>query len=367
MKKRTYVKYTDIEKLQQEYDPNYIIMFGGRNDGKSYAAKEKVLRDFFERGAMFTYLRRYAIDIKDVDNRDYWADFIDDNGKGNKISELSGGQYNDIECEKNKIYLAMTADEKTTRGPQIGYIHALSAEGRLKSLQFPAVDTIIYEEFCTSGMYLYDEVTHFMNYCSTIARDRRITVLLIGNTISRQNAFFREWELNNIGKQQPGSVDIYRFTQAEKEIVIAAYYTCTIKENTMFFGSAAKMITGGEWESQEQPHLEGPESDYEEIYRLTFETDKLNRFLMRFLVSHKTDSGIWYVTKRTSDIKPDERIISPILRESLLYTSDFYPLSRNEQLIFQYIKMGRIAYGDNLTGTEFKRALKQLSVINSSV
>ena len=367
MKKRTYVKYSDIEKLQEQYNPNFIILYGGRNDGKSYAAKEKVLRDFFHDGSTFTYLRRYSVDIKDVDNRDYWTDFITDTtGRGNKITELSGGLYNDIECEKNKIYLALTDNEKTTRGPLIGYIHALSAEGRLKSLQFPDVETIIYEEFCSTS-FLYNEVTHFMNYVSTICRDRRITVLLIGNTITRQNVFFREWELNNIDNQQPGTVDIYRFKQDAGEVIVAAYYTCTTKDNNMFFGQAAKMITGGEWESQEQPHLSDNESMYNEIYRMTFETDQLNRFLMRFLINEKGDMGLWYVTKRTSEIKPNERIISPDLKESALYTADFFPLSQNEQRLFQYIKMGRIAYGDNLTGTEFKRAMKQLSFINNSI
>lgn len=359
--KRTYVTYKDIEEIRKQYNPNYTIIYGGRNDGKSYAAKEKVIRDFLKNGSMFTYLRRYDADIKGVDNVDYWGDFIA--GSKNKLSALSKGQYNNIEYEKGKLFLSsIDAEGKITRGPQCGYVHALSLEQRYKSMQFPKVETIIYEEFCTSGMYLYNETVRFMSYVSTVARDRMINVLLIGNTISRQNVFFREWELLNIAKQKPGTVDIYKFDHENQQITIAAYYTTTIKDNTMFFGQAAKMITGGEWESHEQPHLIRPEKDYQEIYRMSFETDSMNRFLMRFLVLG--DNGIWYVTKRTSDFKENERVISPRLMQTPLYTANFTAINDAEKLLFKYLTMGRIAYGDNLTGTEFKRALKQLTIIN---
>ena len=131
----------------------------------------------------------------------------------------------------------------------------------------------------------------------------------------------------------------------------------------MFFGAAAKMITGGEWESHEQPHLNGKESDYTEVYRMTFETDSLNRFLMRLMVSNKDGTPLWYVTKRTSEVKPHERIISPKLYYTPYYTAGFTPLTADERVAFMFLDHGNVAYGDNLTGTEFKRAVKQLNII----
>lgn len=360
--KRTYVTYKDLERIKKEYKPKYTIVYGGRNDGKSYAVKEKVIRDFLKNGSMFTYLRRYEADIKEVDNVLYWDDFI--SGEVNKIEELSGGLYNGITVEKKGIFFTqLNEDGKTVTADQIGYIHALSTEQRLKSLQFPKIRTIIYEEFCTAGTYLYKEISHFNSYVSTVARSRGdVDVYLIGNTISKHNIFFREWQLNNVGSQKPGTVDIYKFSHEDVEIRVAAYYTTTVKENTMFFGTGAKMITGGEWESEEQPHLEGNEEEYVEVYRLSVEIDTNNRYLCRFMV--KSNIGVWYVTKRTSVIKQNERIISPDYRESNLYTNAFIPINNGEKRIFPYIKMGRIVYGDNLTGTEFKRALKQLTIMN---
>lgn len=361
--KREFITYKDIEQVKKLYKPNYIILYGGRNDGKSFSAKEKVLRDFVKTGAEFTYLRRYAADITEVDNLDYWGDFL--TGSPNKVEEITNGDYNTLEYEKGKYYISNVNEEgKITRGKLIGHVHALSKEARYKSLQFPKVGTIIYEEFCTSGAYLYNEVTRFSNYVSTVARDNTPDVILIGNTISRQNAFFREWQLTGVSKQEPGTVDIYKFDHDGAVITVATYYTKAEKENKLFFGQAAKMITGGTWESQEQPHLIKPETDYNEIYRMSFETDSLNRFLMRFMVMD--DAGLWYVTKRTSNFKENERVISPHLIQSPLYTATFTPINKAEKALFPFLTMGRIAYGDNLTGTEFKRALKQLAIINHS-
>ena len=361
--KRTFVTYKDLTRIEKEYDVNYLIIYGGRNDGKSYAAKEKVLRDFFETGAQFTYLRRYDIDIKSADNRLYWADFM--TGKVNKIQELSGKAWDGIDYEKGAFYLTTTGEDgKPQRGPVIGYAHALSvAEKRLKSLQFPDVNTIIYEEFCSADVMLYQEVKLFMNYVSTIARSKRISVYMIGNTVSKHNAFFREWELTAIGKQKPGTVDIYSYTTEEGETVkVGAYYTNTIKENSMFFGSAAKMISGGEWDSTEQPHLKYPEHEYTAIYSIVVQFDALNMFLCRFMV--RGDMGVWYVTAKTTEPKETDRIISPIVYETPLYTNCFYPINDAEKKLFPYIQMGRMVYGDNLTGTEFKRGIKQLAFLN---
>lgn len=360
---RTFVTYKDFEEAEQKYNLNYLIVYGGRGDGKSYAAKEKVLRDFFRDGSMFTYLRRYDVDIKTVDNSLYWADFM--SGHPNKIEELSGKAWSGIQCEKAVFYLTCQDPKgETQRGPAIGYIHALStSEKRLKSLQFPEVKTIIYEEFCTSDTPLYNEVRIFNNYVSTVIRDRRGSVYMIGNTVSRHNPFFREWEMVGIPKQEPGTVDVYTYNYEGTDIRVGAYYTKAHKINQMFFGDAAKLITGSSWDSKEQPHLEGKEEDYTELYRIYIQIDKSNKYMCRFMV--KDDIAVWYVTPKTTDIKLIDRIISPQYVPSMLYTQGLQPINDKERRIFPYFNLGRIVYSDNLTGTEFKRGLLQLAALTS--
>lgn len=364
MKQRTYITHVDIEQIVEKINPQYIILFGGRNDGKSYAVKEKVIRDYLTEKKMFTYLRRNEIDFKNDAVQLYFADFItpDENMKDgrNKIQRLTDDEYNSI-CEYRKgIYLSKIGEDgKETRGDQIGYAHALSvANRRYKSLQFPEVSNIIFEEFCTNEGYLQDEVKTFMNYCSTILRGRAGLVMLVGNTVSRNNIYFREWEMFNLLKQQPGTVDVYNYHEDDEVIKIALYYTKVTKPNSMFFGTTAKMINKGEFDVNKQPHLKKPYEEYNCMYKMVFSIDQNNTFLMQFLVSG--DTCVWYVTPKTTPVKKETRIISPDLYESPYYTKSFLPINEAEKNIFEYLKRGLIAYSDNLTGTEFKRCLKEL-------
>ena len=170
--KNRYITYKDVEELRKEYDPQYMILFSARNDGKSYAAKESVLRRFWERGEQFTYLRRQDIDIRRADQSLYWADFI---GLDNKVEEITGGEWSEIIADKDGFSLAKVdeATGKMMKGPLIGYIHALSVAGKAyKSLQFPEVHTIIYEEFVTAEGYLFNEADRLQQYVSTVFRDR---------------------------------------------------------------------------------------------------------------------------------------------------------------------------------------------------
>lgn len=360
---RTYITYKDIEEAEKKYNLNYLILFGGRNDGKSYSAKEKVLRDYFRDGTMFTYLRRYDIDVKSVDNTLYWADFM--SGNPNKIEQLSGKAWSGITSEKGTFYLTtLNPEGNVQKGPAVGYIHALStSERRLKSLQFPEVGNIIYEEFCTADTPLYNEVRIFNNYVSTIFRDKRGSVYMIGNTVSHHNPFFREWEMIGIPKQEPGTVDVYTYDHEGKHIRVGAYYTKAHKINNMFFGDAAKLITGSSWDAKEQPHLEGKEEDYTEVYRLFIQIDKSNKYMCRFMV--KDDLAVWYVTPKTTDIRMIDRVISPDYVPSMLYTQGLQPINDKEARIFPLFQLGRVVYSDNLTGTEFKRGLLQLKMLTS--
>lgn len=362
MKKRTYVTYKEIREIKKNTSCNYLILYGGRNDGKSYAAKEEVIRNYMENGEKFTYLRRNDSDLKNNAAFYYFADFINHiDGKPNKIEELTEGKYNTLTEYRKELFLANIDEEGSiTKGEKIGYCHALSlANKRYKSLQFPDVSTILFEEFCTTDGYLPEEAKLFMNYCSTIFRDRKGLAIMVGNTVSRNNAYFRAWEMYGILKQQPGSVDCYKYTEEDATITVAVYYTQTVKSNKMFFGTASRMITKGEFDVNAQPRLTNPFEEYTVLYKMIFHLDKNNCFTMRFL--QRGDTCVWYVTPKTTPIKPTDRIISINVHETPLYTRGFIPINDSEKLIFDYLKRGLIVYSDNLTGTEFKRCMKDFN------
>ena len=78
-------------------------------------------------------------------------------------------------------------------GEICGFAMPLSVANILKSATFENVDTIIFDEFLLANgtyHYLQDEVIQFLDVIETIARTRKIRVLLLGNAISVTNPYF---------------------------------------------------------------------------------------------------------------------------------------------------------------------------------
>lgn len=86
-------------------------------------------------------------------------------------------------------------------------------------------DYILYEEFITDNSYLYDEPRQLQQFVSTVARSEKLTVILIGNTLSRVCPYFSEWCLEGVLKQKQGTIEIYHF-HTEKGIVDIAVEYC---------------------------------------------------------------------------------------------------------------------------------------------
>lgn len=364
---REWILASDLDKLVNDYDPQYVMLISARNDGKSYAVKYRALERAVKFGEKFTYLRRYEIDLKRADPAYYWNDFYKSND--NVVERLTEGKYNCI-IAKNRaeFHLAKKEGKKVEEGELIGYIHALSVASSYKSLQFPDVGSIIYEEF-VSDRFLFGEPRKMLNYVSTVLRGENKVVWMIGNTITKINPYFREFELTGFHKIKPGEVQIYDQhyaledgTETTSRVIV---HIPDIKKKSsgiksMFFGSAAHMIAGQQWDVEEQPHLIDKRADYSTIYEMVFDYDKNACYLMSLLQSNKNpDRVLWYVEPKTTELQDNTRIICPRLNEKAgpLYTNRFTPISERERKVFRLLDYGRIAYSDNLTGTEFKRAL----------
>ena len=374
MSKR-YITYEDIRKIQKDYDPQYIMLISARNDGKSYAVKEHILRNYLDKGEKACYLRRNEVDIKGIDQSLYWADFMK-LGK-NKIEELTGGEWSAITHKKDGFHLAKTGEDgKMVDGDLFAYVHALSIAKRYKSLQFPDVSSIVFEEFVTDSGYLFKEPSRLQQYISTVFRGtvEGQTCFLVGNTISKLNPYFREWQMEGFRKMKPGQIDIYDYSYTPEDFDgeegeptttrIAVHIPDTsgkAKGKSMFFGASAGMIAGQRWDAQEQPHLRGRRRDYDALYQIVVDCGVDGRFLLTLLQKRSNpDVVLWYVEPKTTDIQKGTRIIGTDVVEGSLWTRDFYPITKEEARAFQIMRWGRVVYSDNLTGTEYKRAVRQI-------
>lgn len=169
------------------YNAVFNFICGARGLGKTYGAKDKVIKKFLRNGEQFIYLRRFKTEMRAA--RAFFDD-IDHTFKG-VLFRLNGDQF-EVCREPKKI-------RKENKWEVMGYAIALSTAQNQKGRAFPLVRTIIFDEFIIEkGLvhYLPDEVTVMTNFYSTVDRNRNNTrVLFLANSISIQNPYFVKYKI----------------------------------------------------------------------------------------------------------------------------------------------------------------------------
>lgn len=352
-----------------EYKPNFALLLSGRNAGKSYAIymdEEKNgigghLKHALEKGVpTIAYIRRRK---EDVTGYMVEQDFAD---KLVAISKLSKGKYNAVKVEKGKIHFATAGDDgKLVLGTPFAYIFPLSLEARYKSRQYPTIETAIFEEFIDKdGRYLPNEVEHLESLRSTLFRDREGVTYLIGNTISRENPYFEEWQLVGIPKMKVGQIDTYNIENEDGDIIklcVELSPNRGDKSKKMFFGTAAKSINSSSWDSKEYAHLSGDFlNDYEICYSLLWKK-KLFSFIIQLLIEKASGNMLVYVRPAKEKREYNYMVhIEPWADNNDVYLST--PFLRKEiyaeEMIARLIAQNKICFSTNLTGEDFHTAMK---------
>ena len=162
--------YWNINEVMS-YAALFNFILGARGVGKTFGCKDWVIKRFLNYGEQFIYLRRYKTEFKKIGQ--FFADIED--------------KYSDHELKTTN------AKEFYIDGKLAGCTLALSTAKTEKSVAFPKVKWIIFDEFILDkGNYHYlpDEVTNFLECYSTIARDRDVVVFFISNAITVTNPYF---------------------------------------------------------------------------------------------------------------------------------------------------------------------------------
>lgn len=352
-----YIKSEQIRKHIKKHDMQYFLILGMRSNGKSCATKKYCLEQYLDTGKRFFYLRRYAMDCKNWLVESYF-----ENVNGFNISNITNGKWSKIIAKQGKLYLCNIKIEnnkevKEISNDYIGYYGSLSDSEHLKSLNFPNCENMIFEEFVTDKAYLQKEVNALFSVVSTVFRNERGVVFMVANTITEVNPYFREWELTKISTQPQNSIDVYLSEQTKIVVWLTAPLDKEVESNKMSFGEVARMIKRGEWQRDKKRQLEKNINEYNELYSMVFLFGH-KMFLMQLL--ERDNSHVWYITPKTSEIKKGSRVITDEKIENDLSTIGFIPISQNEQRAFNLLKQGKVAYSDNLTGTQFKQCYEQM-------
>ena len=156
---------------------NFII--GSRGCGKSYAAKKRMIKIFLDKGHQFVYLRRFQDELAETAEH-YFNDVILNNEFPDTKIEYKDGCY----------YI----DDQLA-----GYAMALTKAKDYKSISFPRVQLIVFDEFLIEDngytRYLKNEVKQFLNFYMSIDRYRGVTVFFLANSVSLINPYTLYFDL----------------------------------------------------------------------------------------------------------------------------------------------------------------------------
>lgn len=253
MKELLRTKYYRLNRILK-HNATYNVIIGERSNGKTYAVLEYMLLNFIKTGKQFFILRRWKEDTIGRRASAIFSSFQD------KIEKMTNGTHNGIIyyagsfylCNYDKNHKAIYSDFD-----KCGYIGALSETEHNKSLSYPNVTTIFFDEFIAKNLYLVDEFVIFMNSLSTIIRDRKdIKIFLAGNTVNKFCPYFTEMGLTHITKMEQGAIDVYTYGDSGLKVAVE-YCANSNKPNNFYFAfdnPKLNMIKSGEWELNIYPH-----------------------------------------------------------------------------------------------------------------
>ena len=168
------------------------VIVGNRGGGKTYGSKEWCIDNYLKTGEQFGYIRRYRDELKTT-----MLTFFDD------IKD----KYPDYEFKSDTryLYIRLRPDnekQKWTENDIAGYAFTLSTSAGKKSVSYPKITTLIFDEFLLDkGMqrYLTDEPIKLLNLYETISRPGtghpKVVLFMLANALTITNPYFLFWDL----------------------------------------------------------------------------------------------------------------------------------------------------------------------------
>lgn len=360
----TKTKYYNIAHLLKKYpDAKYYMAIGERSNGKTYSALDYALENYFKKGEQFAYIRRFGEDIK----KRNMVNLFTAHQENGRVSKLSGGQFSRIDFGIG-AFTAYEIDPETEKKindiQPIGYAFDLNSMDHHKSLSFPKVTTIIFDEFLSRQGYLSNEYVLFMNTLSTIIRDRdNVIIFMLGNTVNKYCPYFIEMGLTHIRKQEPGSVDVYTYGDTNLSVVVEYCDPMSKrggKKSDVYFAfdnPQLKMITSGTWEIALYPHLETKYRPKDVVGQFFVEFDEI---LLHAEVVVTNKEMFLFVHPKTTMIKDidTDLVYSNKPNGKFNYRCGIHNQSdKFSRIVQNLINQNRIFYSDNETGEVLRNYL----------
>lgn len=356
-------KYYSLNKIL-EYNATYNVIFGERSNGKTYSVLIYAIKRFLTEGTQLAIIRRWAEDIKGRRASEIFSGVI----ANNEIYKLSKGRYSGIRYWAGKFYLCNYDDEGKAicnDNDIFAYIFSISEGEHNKSISYPRVGTILFDEFITNKIYLPDEFVLFMNVLSTIIRDREdVKIFMLGNTVNRHCPYFKEMGLRNASTMEQGTIDLYKY--GNSNLTVAVEYCKSNKKSKnnnhifAFDNPKLEMITGGAWELGIYPHL--PVKYRPKDVLLTYFIEFDNEWFQGNIIEDSATGDLFtYIHRKTSELQDVDNDIVYSLRDSHRFNWSKNILKARHKAgskIAWFFLADKVFYQDNEVGDIINNYLK---------
>ena len=340
----------------------YNMIIGERSNGKTYATLKYGIEQYFKNGSQIAIIRRWQTDIRGNRASEVFKALL----SNNEIYKISKGQYQGIHYYGGKYYLCNYGDNGKAiynDNDVIAYPFSLSDTEHNKSISYPDIRTIIFDEFLTRQVYLPDEFILFMNTISTIVRERTdVKIFMLGNTVNKYSPYFEEMGLKNVKDQIQGTIDVYKYGNSKLKVAVEyCKASGKSKENSFYFAfdnPKLEMIKTGAWELDIFPHcpIKYKPKDILFIYFIEFGGE-----LFQCEIVNKDNNMFTFIHEKTTPLKNNSN--------DLIYSLDFNPQINYNRNIYitpseitkkvkSFFIMDKVYYQDNNVGNTIANYLK---------
>lgn len=183
------------------------VILGNRGGGKTFGAKMLCIDNFIKKGEQFGYIRRYKDDLKEP-MQEFFKDI-----------EYKYPDY-EFKTDNKYLYIRLKTEndnEKWTDRDIAGYGFILSTANNKKSISYPRITTLVYDEFLLdkgNQRFLPNEPVALLNLYETIARPGtghpRVVLFMLANALTITNPYFLYWDLKMPTKKDKNNKWIWK-------------------------------------------------------------------------------------------------------------------------------------------------------------
>ena len=376
-----------------------VWVMSGRGRGKSFEISSQLIADAWYDKKQFGYIRRNDCTIYDVEQ--YFAD------KEDFIKDMTDGACCGITRNRGKLWFYRndvndeTGESRKVNVQECGYFFALSRQASYKSLQYPEVFSLIYEEVLTDGAYLGSEPEKLMNLYSTVKRDKNgFRMWLVNNLVTAVNPYSNSWglKLSQLKPNEVKLVKLYLGSKNEKGeenyLLIGAHYLKNkddLSKEELKKNAKNRIKTGianNKWDELKLfPTIPIKMiKQYNILETVVFEYDdmifqgniiEIPYNLMDFYVNFDEENNFMTLSKEKMPILYIRRKTTEPFANTRTYTNNYERLSPYiargfivewtiDKVVNSLIKRGWFIGADNLTMNDFDRCYRNLRLMRSN-